>query len=489
MAANKEVLKEFLVALGFQVNAGGLRMFMGTLLDTSTAAGKTTAALGGLAAAAEEVTRTVAGRLEKMYYASKRTGEAAKNMEPLEYGFERIGLQAENARALVEMLGKTNLARNPGLLGLLKNFGVDTDKGAVESFHQLLDVLARMDPVRAAGFARMFNISPEELTMLVQSKDALWSAVEAKKKLNEAMGVDFDKQTEDGKNYTNAMRDLGSALDAVKLKVGMEMLDGIKMLTEYLRETAIPAISTIAKKIRDVASAAGEVYATGRFTKHADTVARGSSRGPSMYDRANAANRDAYRKQQDVTADHGQAMPGAGGKTPAPQTPASAATMFAALEKQYGLPPGLLGSIRGAESNGNDKAVSRRGAQGPFQLMPGTSKDYGVSDPFDLRQAASGAARMLHDLLAHYNGDLMKAVAAYNWGSGNIDKYGLGAAPAETRAYVPKVVAGMGGQAPQVHTTVTVHGAGDAKVVADEVLRRNQEAMTTAMRLSLARAN
>ncbi|MGP0901843.1 transglycosylase SLT domain-containing protein [Serratia sp. CY80841] len=128
------------------------------------------------------------------------------------------------------------------------------------------------------------------------------------------------------------------------------------------------------------------------------------------------------------------------------------------LEETFGLPAGLLRSMVITESGGVPQAVSKAGAKGPFQFMPGTAKDFGLvgDDVFDPEKSAHAAARYMSQLLKMFDGDLGKALAAYNWGQGNVERKGLGAAPQETREYVPKVLsnlpqpgAGMAAQARQ----------------------------------------
>ncbi|MFP4891222.1 transglycosylase SLT domain-containing protein [Paraburkholderia sp. EG304] len=141
--------------------------------------------------------------------------------------------------------------------------------------------------------------------------------------------------------------------------------------------------------------------------------------------------------------------PGAAGAPPAGAMTASVAEWskklgFANLEKQNGLPAGTLAAVAQVESGGNAAAVSPKGAMGLFQFMPATAREYGIN-AMDPAQAAGAAARKLGGLLQHYHGDLRMALAAYNWGEGNLDRKGMGAASAETRAYGPKVLAAMGG--------------------------------------------
>ena len=94
------------------------------------------------------------------------------------------------------------------------------------------------------------------------------------------------------------------------------------------------------------------------------------------------------------------------------------------------------------ESGRGKNLRSPKGAIGPFQFMPATGRDYGLnseSDLMDTVKSATAAAHYMHDLLAKY-GDVQKALAAYNFGSGNVDHNGMGNLPAETQGYLQKIL-------------------------------------------------
>jgi soluble lytic murein transglycosylase len=104
------------------------------------------------------------------------------------------------------------------------------------------------------------------------------------------------------------------------------------------------------------------------------------------------------------------------------------------------LPPALVHAIIKAESNGQRKAVSPKGARGVMQLMPFTSKRMRVADPFDPIENIEGGIRYIKELLVSFEGDLINTVAAYNAGPGAVRKYGGVPPYKETRLYVRRVM-------------------------------------------------
>lgn len=144
--------------------------------------------------------------------------------------------------------------------------------------------------------------------------------------------------------------------------------------------------------------------------------------------------------------------------------------MFNKLESLYQLPAGLLKSVAITESGGNQFAMSGAGAKGLFQFMDGTARDMGLrgNDVFDPQKSAQAAAKYLSQLLRQNGGDLSKALASYNWGIGNVKRYGMGLMPQETRNYIPKVMSNMPTSAPviQQETNINIHGVSDPREAA-----------------------
>ena len=103
------------------------------------------------------------------------------------------------------------------------------------------------------------------------------------------------------------------------------------------------------------------------------------------------------------------------------------------------LPPAFVASVAKAESAMKQSAVSPKGAIGVMQLMPGTAKALDA-DPHDTEQNIDAGTRLLRDLLVKYEGDVVKALAAYNAGPGAVDKYNGLPPYRETQDYVNKVI-------------------------------------------------
>jgi hypothetical protein len=121
-------------------------------------------------------------------------------------------------------------------------------------------------------------------------------------------------------------------------------------------------------------------------------------------------------------------------------SPADLREMLAKAGQVHNLDVDLLASLVKAESGGNTRAVSRTGARGLMQLMPGTAAGLGVEDSFKPDQNVRGGSAYLDALLTRYHDNMALALAAYNAGPAAVDKY-HGIPPyRETRAYVARVI-------------------------------------------------
>jgi len=118
------------------------------------------------------------------------------------------------------------------------------------------------------------------------------------------------------------------------------------------------------------------------------------------------------------------------------------APLVAQTALTYQLDEALLHALIATESGYDPGALSKKGAMGLMQVMPGTGKRYGARDLNDPTQNLAAGARYLRDLLRQFNNDLSLALAAYNAGENAVLRYGNKIPPyRETQQYVPRVLA------------------------------------------------
>ena len=112
--------------------------------------------------------------------------------------------------------------------------------------------------------------------------------------------------------------------------------------------------------------------------------------------------------------------------------------IITAAAEAHGVDPALIKSVIRVESNFNPNSTSSKGAMGLMQLMPATARELGVQNAYDPAENIWAGTRYLKMLVDRYDGNINMALAAYNWGMGNLEKRPA-QMPSETRSYVAHV--------------------------------------------------
>jgi len=139
------------------------------------------------------------------------------------------------------------------------------------------------------------------------------------------------------------------------------------------------------------------------------------------------------------TKSHFRPLPGFGLPPGANLDRGQYAELINSIATDHGVDPALVKAIIRAESNFDQRAVSRKGARGLMQLMPGTAGRYAVGNAFDPAENIRGGVRYLRSLQERFPGQLHLAIAAYNAGENAVSRYNGIPPYAETRQYVARV--------------------------------------------------
>ncbi len=188
-----------------------------------------------------------------------------------------------------------------------------------------------------------------------------------------------------------------------------------------------------------------------KTAKPAPAAQSGTASGAGSADRVTGASRSSQASSQAVSqASQGaspasptlgttEPPPGRANLIPVAMEPAALDQVVHESAEKNHVDPALVRAVISTESNWNSSAVSSKGALGLMQLIPGTAERLGVGNAFDPAQNVAAGTRYLGMLLQRYDGDVSKALAAYNAGPGAVDRFGGVPDYRETRNYVEKV--------------------------------------------------
>jgi len=420
-ASSQQILREYLLSLGFKIDQSSSSKFDKALLGFDLNVGSLAKRLLAAGVAAQAMVAIFARSMEKLYYASQRTETTVANIQALEYAAGQAGVSGDAMRGALEGMARA-LRSNPGLVGFLKDLHVPVEgRQTSEMLLDLVEALGKMPFYQASQIGSMFGINPDDLLMLIQAGPKMKEMLELRKKMAEDAGLDVDAAAKVAMEYDHQLRTVRELFGILKDTAMIKLVGPFNEVAAVVKQVLIDW-TKIVKGFTDIPDffkrlmegATGHV--PGRVRLRADAQARIAA----------GALGESFGARQAPSGDVGD----------------PSIDLFQRLEQKYGLPPGLLDKMWAKESNRGQNMRSPKGALGHFQFMPKTAADVGLEDPFNLEESATKAAEYMAMLMQKYGGDLQKSLAAYNWGMGNVDKKGLAAAPWETQDYM-KMGAGV----------------------------------------------
>lgn len=455
--------------------AGALGMIGGPIGGILAGA---TALVGGVGA----VSVSMAGLGMNISRTAKGLNISTTDLQEYRGAAKLAGLQTQSMdnglKSLGETLQRADLGMAPEAAFAMQMMGgiKKTPDGLIDTLdavHKISDYVSRIkDQNLARAITDQFGIT-DLLPLLREGGDKI-DEYRAKQR---QLGIQTDEQIRRNVAQQQSWNETKTALDSAGVSMGNVVAKWLDL------NTAAKATSELAEKLQKVSgfwstlgTLAGETgkriwnngpwsylprkvfgevgagdaatapaAAPGRFASGKVTESAGAGRGSINPPLAlNAVNATSSQMVSGAERPSAAPQPGMSRGASAGRAPDQASVqVVTAAEQKWGLPSGLLDAVWSVESSRGKNMQSPKGAMGHFQFMPETAKQYGLKNPFDLSESAEAAGHMYHDLLSKYRGNIPTALAAYNWGGGNVDKKGLQNAPDETRDYIRQVLEQM----------------------------------------------
>lgn len=455
------------------LSLGAIKAFVESVTQSDIALGKMSANAN-----------TTVGEMSALKVAAEAAGSSgdsfAASLQGIAETVTRFSLTGEGGESLKYFrVLKINVADASGQLRDTKDIALDA-----------ADALSKMSPTQAQVMGKGMGFSADDVAFLRQGRDAVKAFYDEAGRANARTPEDVKNAQERRKAWvlltetfsrlaTNILNKVSPALvwlaNFVRDHAGVvaTLIGGVTIALTTLSAIRfvglISQLAQVAGALRGVGAAAGVANAAGA----SGTLAKGIigklglagasigtgfelwNLGSALKDWWDISHRQGVKLSASAAARQ-QGVGGTGGDAGSGDKQG----YLSSLEKQFGLPTGLLDAVWKQESGRGKNKLSRAGAKGDFQFMDKTASAYGVLDPNDFGQSAMGAARMYSDLLKQYKGNLPMALAGYNFGAGNLAKNGMGNLPSETQGYIRNIMGSMrggGGQTASNTSTAETH--------------------------------
>jgi len=243
------ILREFLVSLGFHVDETSMKKFTTSVEKITKGVKEAGLAVAATATGIIAGVAVISNQMEKLYYASQRTGDTVGNIMALRYAAGQIGLTAEQAQGALEGFART-LRLNPGSNNLLSSLGV-TGANPTEKFDSFIEQMKKQKPYVAAAYAGLFGIDPDTLLMLEQGQD---KRLDAERQYHEKLakfGINPDQAAESGKDFNNSIRDLKDTFNDLWIVVESKLAPVLTPLVNQFERFAENHAGEVAQGIAD----------------------------------------------------------------------------------------------------------------------------------------------------------------------------------------------------------------------------------------------
>lgn len=267
MSGNAEILKEFLVSLGWKIDESGQKKFVDSVAATSLKVVELGAAITAASAAVVAGVAKIADQMEALYFASQRTGASVANIQALGFAAAQMGSTASAAAGSLENLARF-MRNSPGATGLIQSLGVQT-RDANGGLRDTTDILkdlgkqfANMPYYRANAYAQALGIDEKTLMAL---REGLGQFGDDYKDMLAKAGLDSQQAAKSSHEFMNQVRTLGAAFVILGQKIATSLTGKMSGDIKRFREGLVDnfgRISDIVEKVVGVILTMADVIST-----------------------------------------------------------------------------------------------------------------------------------------------------------------------------------------------------------------------------------
>ncbi|VVD29156.1 glycoside hydrolase family 104 protein [Paraburkholderia dioscoreae] len=255
MAGSVDVIREFLVSVGFKVDESSEKKFVDAMVSGTLKAAAFGVAVEAAAAAVVAGVTKIASQMESLYFASQRTNASVEKIQALRFAAEQLGGTADGAQNSLESLARF-MRNSPGAEGLIKSIGVQTREinGELRDTSAIMGDLgkqfANMPYYRANAYAQALGI--DERTLMAM-RQGMGQVGDEYREMLKAAGMDSQEAAKNSHAFMNEVRSLGSAFVILEQKVASTLAGGMSSDLRRFREGFVSNFSQIAGIITSVA--------------------------------------------------------------------------------------------------------------------------------------------------------------------------------------------------------------------------------------------
>jgi len=254
MSGNADVIKEFLVSLGFQVDGQGQKKFIDGVIGATLKVAELGVAVKTASAAVVASVTVIASQMEALYFASQRTGAAVANIQALGFAAAQMGSTADAAKGSLENLARF-MRNSPGATGLIQGLGVQTQnangqlRDTTEILADLGKQFANMPYYRANAYAQALGIDEKTLMALRQG---LGQFGDDYKDMLAKAGLNSQQAAESSHAFMNEVHSLGAAFVILSQKVAASLTGKMSGDIKRFREGLVDNFGRISSIIEKV---------------------------------------------------------------------------------------------------------------------------------------------------------------------------------------------------------------------------------------------